>query len=70
MLWLQLEQEVTTAECPCALSFSFQLGEWEKQDSAQIVWKQLHSLADIQNCKYGRAVRGYNDFWKDLLETE
>lgn len=53
MLWLQLEQEVTTtAECPCALTFSFQRGEWEEQHSAQIVRKQV-LLAEIQNCKYG-----------------
>lgn len=62
MLWLQLEQEVTTAQCPCALSFSFQLGEWEEQDSAQIVCKQVLSLAEIQNCQYGLAVRDYIDF--------
>lgn len=70
MLWLQLEQEVTTAECPCALSLSFQLGEWEEQDRAQIVWKQVLSLAEIQNGMYGLAVRDYTDFWKDLLEIE
>lgn len=62
MLWLQLEQEVTMAECPCALSFSFQLGEWEERDSAQIVRKQVLSLAEIENCIYGLAVRDYIDF--------
>lgn len=70
MLWLQLEQEVTTADCLCAPSFSVQLGEWEEQDNTEIEWKQVLTLAEIQNCKYGLAVRDYIDFWKDLLETE
>lgn len=36
MLWLHLEQEVTTADCPCAPSFSVQLGEWEEQHNTEI----------------------------------
>lgn len=49
MLWLQLEQEVTTAVCSYAFSCYFQLGEWEEQGNAQIVQKQVLSPAEIEH---------------------
>jgi len=48
-LWLQLEQEVTTAVRSCAFSCSIQLGKWEEQGNAQIVHKQVLSPAEIEH---------------------
>lgn len=61
MVWLQLEQEVTTAVC-YAFSCYFHLGEWEEQGSAQIVQNQVPSLAEMEHWKYWLSARGYIDF--------
>lgn len=49
MLWLQLEQEVTTVVCSYTFSCCFQLGEWEEQGNARIFQKQALSPAEIEH---------------------
>ncbi|NXK13749.1 ATRIP protein, partial [Herpetotheres cachinnans] len=68
MLWLQLEQEVTTTVCLYAFSCYFQLGKWEEQGNAQIVVKALIIMLHRQWMKIRRSENSFCAYKEQILQ--